>query len=99
MQPDFAAQEDELIAATVAAIRSFPSSDDLTFRQFAFDCNPDYGQIYFCFDTEANSRRFSEEHGRDLVARRSQRVDYTNHLAYAINAIEYPFMPMVPYRQ
>jgi hypothetical protein len=85
------------VAAAAAAIRSFAAAVQSSRRQFAFDCNPDYGQGLFCFDTEENSLRFAKEHGDDLASRRRERVDYANKLEYAINAIEYPCMPMVPF--
>ncbi len=97
MQPNFASQEDELVAAAAAAIRSFAAAVQSSLRQFAFDCNPDYGQVLFCFDTEENSLRFAKENGHDLATRRGEGADYANKLEYAINAIEYPFMPMVPF--
>jgi hypothetical protein len=95
--PDFQSQEAGIIVAAIRAIHEFASSSTEVFRQFAFDCNPDYGEVLFCLDTEASSKRFAREHGDTLATDRAKRVNYVDHLEWAISAIERPDMPVVPF--
>lgn len=96
-QPDFPTQELVLTEAAAAAIKLFAENSSELFQQFAFDCNPDYGQVLFCLDTPANSLKVAREHEAYLTERRSEQVDYEDELEYAINTIEHPEMPVAPY--
>lgn len=53
--PNFKQQEDELYSFTLNALKEIGSSSKDCFSYFAFDCNPDYGEILLCLDTEENS--------------------------------------------
>lgn len=100
-EPDFDADERRLLEETIPAIAEFAAEHaDEVFRYFAFDCNPDYGEVLFSLDTEANSAAEAKKHELYVTSQRHEKLDYNDSvwLPWAISTIENPVTgPVLPF--
>jgi hypothetical protein len=70
-EPDFAANEQRLLREAIIELHNFAGEHpDELFNYFAFDCNPDYGEILLCLDTLENSITKAKEHEKYVSANR-----------------------------
>lgn len=53
--PNFGKQEKSLYQFSQKALKTIGKKIEATFAYFAFDCNPDYGEVLLCLDTKENS--------------------------------------------
>lgn len=70
--PDFSGQEERLFQFTVEELRTFSANRREPFAYFAFDCNPDYGEILLCLDTAANSMSEARKREQSLWKSRQE---------------------------
>jgi hypothetical protein len=71
--PDFQKQEDQLFEFTRAELSKFAAQSSDEFAYFAFDCNPDYGEVLLCLDTTANSIAMARVTEKALLESRRRR--------------------------
>ncbi|EMI24679.1 hypothetical protein [Rhodopirellula europaea] len=100
-EPDFAAQESTVVKETIQHLESFAEENpDELLSHFAFDCNPDFGSILLCLDTQENSIAVAKETEQYTTQIRASRLAYEDEhcIEYAINTIRNQTSgPVVPF--
>ncbi len=100
-EPDFLANERELISESMRAISEFAEqhSNEL-FNYFAFDCNADYGQILLCLNTAESSAASAKKHEEYITNRRHEELSYDDDysIEWAIETVKNPISgPVLPF--
>ncbi len=100
-EPDFLNQESMVVEKTVEHMKAFAAENrDVVFSQFTFDCNPDYGSLLLCLDTNANTLEFAAETEAKRTAARQSRFSYDDVfcLEFAVREIaRFSSSPVVPF--
>jgi hypothetical protein len=71
--PDFASQEDQLFEFARTELNKFAGQTAEEFAYFAFDCNPDFGDVLLCLDTTASSKAEARRTAESLLQARRKR--------------------------
>ena len=89
-EPDYHADERRLLEETIPAIEAFAAEHcNEVFRYFAFDCNPCYGEVLLCLDTEENSVAEAKKHEQYVTKQRRDKLLYDDAgwLEWAITVV------------
>lgn len=100
-KPNFAAQEDVIAESVSVRLAAFAKNhSNLLFTQFAFDCNPDYGELLLCLDTPSSTTEYVLENQANKTEQRFARHSYDDELSLRYAQHEVAALhnfPLVPY--